>query len=214
MIAFDVKLDPSSEKFLLEQAQKIPREVRRAFLFACGIALRNMRLRMRGTSDKIEKWQEFTRNYRAKQATYWSPASKFGGRLMWPNAKQLTMQQEGDRVRIGWIGAFESAAIKFQDGGSAPTSPKWRHHLYKTGFPYGSVPKVADTPARPVVAQISEEASRHIDDWTIGALARVLKGSIPKWEMRYQQNAGTREGARAAKYASALAGAYEQVRIR
>lgn len=199
MVAMNVQLDDASTKFLLQEAKRIPREVRRAFYFACGITLRNMRLRMSGKSDKIERWQGFTHAYRAKQVRYWPPAKKFGGKLMWPTSKVLTMQPEGDRVRIGWIGTLEDAAKRFQDGGSEPTTPQWRHRLYRIGIPHDIVPKVAETPPRPVVEQITEEANRHLADWVLGALARVLAGAIPKWEVRYQKSAWTQQGAKAAE---------------
>lgn len=214
MIAMDVRLSDRSEKFLVEQARKFPREVRRAFYRACGIALRNMRLMMQGKSNKIAKWDDFTRQFRAKQAVTWPPASKFGGKLMFPDNKQLTMQPEGDRVRIGWIGPLEEAARRFQDGGSEATTKEWRHWRYVEGFPHGAVPQVANTPPRPVVEIVAESAERHIDEWTLGALEEVFLGRIKYWETRYNKSAWTRQGARAAKYASEFAGAYEQARMR
>ena len=200
MVAMDVQLDEASTKFLLQEAKRIPKEVRRAFYFACGIALRNMRLRMSGKSDKIERWQGVTREYRYYQSRFWPAAEKFGGKLMWPTSKVLTMQPEGDRVRIGWIGNLEDAAKKFQEGGSEPTTPEWRHRLYRAGISRDIVPKVAETPPRPVVEQVTEEAGRHLADWTIGALSRVLKGEIPKWEVRYQKSAWTKQGVKAAEH--------------
>ena len=214
MIAMDVRLSDRSEKFLVEQARKFPREVRRAFYYACGVALRNMRSMMRGKSNKIAKWDDFTRQLRTRQAVTWPAASKFGGKLMFPDGKQLTMQPDGDRVRIGWIGTLEDAARRFQDGGSEATTRGWRRARYIEGFPHGTVPQVANTPSRPVVAIVAESADKHIDEWTLGALEKIFLGKIKYWETRYNKSAWTREGARAAKYASAFAGAYEQARMR
>jgi hypothetical protein len=219
MIAFDVSLSERSNQFLLEQARKFPREVRRAFYYACGVALRNMRSMMDGKTSKrrknnLAKWDDFTRQFRAKQSVTWPPASKFGGKLMFPDNKQLTMQPEGDRVRIGWIGALEEAARRFQDGGSEATTKEWRHWRYVEGFPHGSVPQVANTPPRPVIEIVANDMDKHIDDITLGALEKIFLGKIKYWETRYNKSAWTREGARAAKYASAFAGAYEQARMR
>lgn len=219
MIAFDVSLSERSNQFLLEQARKFPREVRRAFYYACGVALRNMRSMMDGKTSKrrknnLAKWDDFTRQFRAKQSVTWPPASKFGGKLMFPDNKQLTMQPEGDRVRIGWIGALEEAARRFQDGGSEATTKEWRHWRYIEGFPHGSVPQVANTPPRPVIEIVANDMDKHIDDITLGALEKIFLGKIKYWETRYNKSAWTREGARAAKYASAFAGAYEQARMR
>ena len=219
MIAMDVRLSDRSNKFLVEQARKFPREVRRAFYYACGVALRNMRSMMDGKTSKrrknnLAKWDDFTRQFRAKQSVTWPPASKFGGKLMFPDNKQLTMQPEGDRVRIGWIGALEEAARRFQDGGSEATTKEWRHWRYVEGFPHGSVPQVANTPPRPVIEIVANDMDKHIDDITLGALEKIFLGKIKYWETRYNKSAWTREGARAAKYASAFAGAYEQARMR
>jgi hypothetical protein len=219
MIAMDVRLSDRSNKFLVEQARKFPREVRRAFYYACGVALRNMRSMMDGKTSKkrknnLAKWDDFTRQFRAKQSVTWPPASKFGGKLMFPDNKQLTMQPEGDRVRIGWIGALEEAARRFQDGGSEATTKEWRHWRYVEGFPHGAVPQVANTPPRPVIEIVANDMDKHIDDITLGALEKIFLGKIKYWETRYNKSAWTREGARAAKYASAFAGAYEQARMR
>ena len=219
MIAMDVRLSDRSNKFLVEQARKFPREVRRAFYYACGVALRNMRSMMDGKTSKrrknnLAKWDDFTRQFRTKQSVTWPPASKFGGKLMFPDNKQLTMQPEGDRVRIGWIGALEEAARRFQDGGSEATTKEWRHWRYVEGFPHGSVPQVANTPPRPVIEIVANDMDKHIDDITLGALEKIFLGKIKYWETRYNKSAWTREGARAAKYASAFAGAYEQARMR
>lgn len=219
MIAMDVRLSDRSNKFLVEQARKFPREVRRAFYYACGVALRNMRSMMDGKTSKrrknnLAKWDDFTRQFRAKQSVTWPPASKFGGKLMFPDNKQLTMQPEGDRVRIGWIGALEEAATRFQDGGSEATTRGWRRQRYIEGFPHGSVPQVANTPPRPVIEIVANDMDKHIDDITLGALEKIFLGKIKYWETRYNKSAWTREGARAAKYASAFAGAYEQARMR
>jgi hypothetical protein len=219
MIAMDVRLSDRSNKFLVEQARKFPREVRRAFYYACGVALRNMRSMMDGKTSKrrknnLAKWDDFTRQFRAKQSVTWPPASKFGGKLMFPDNKQLTMQPEGDRVRIGWIGALEEAARRFQDGGSEATTKEWRHWRYVEGFPHGAVPQVANTPPRPVIEIVANDMDKHIDDITLGAPEKIFLGKIKYWETRYKKSAWTREGARAAKYASAFAGAYEQARMR
>jgi hypothetical protein len=117
-------------------------------------------------------------------------------------------------VRIGWIGALEEAARRFQDGGSEATTKEWRHWRYIEGFPHGSVPQVANTPPRPVIEIVANDMDKHIDDITLGALEKIFLGKIKYWETRYNKSAWTREGARAAKYASAFAGAYEQARMR
>lgn len=219
MIAMDVSLSERSNQFLLEQARKFPHEVRRAFYYACGAALRNMRSMMDGKTSRrrkhnLARWDDFTRQFRAKQSVTWPPASKFGGKLMFPDKKQLTMRPEGDRVRIGWIGPMEEAAVRFQDGGSEATTPRWRRSRYIEGFPHGTVPQIANTPPRPVIAIVEDEMEKHIDEITLGALQDVFLKKIKRWEVRYNKSPWTREGARAAKYASEYAGAYEQARMR
>lgn len=183
MVAMDVQLDEVSTKMLLNAARDFPRQVRRAFYYSCGIALRMMRGRMSGKNKHIAKWDEFTKRYRA-MAT-WDSAHAFGGKLMWPDKKKLTMEPEGDRVRIGWIGPLEAPAERFQEGGSEETTKEWRHYRYKQGFVHGEVPQVAVTPRRPVIEQVNTEARQHLAEWTLGNLAKVLDGRIKAWETRY-----------------------------
>ena len=196
MIAMDVQLDDRSTRFLLDQARKFPNEVRRAFYYSCGIALRMMRGRMSGKNKHIARWEEFTRKYRAQEHK-----TVFGGALM-ENRKLLSMQPEGDRVRVGWIGSLEDIARLFQEGGSKPTTPSWRHHLYKNGFGHGEVPQVSVTPQRPVVAQVREEAAKHTAEWTLGAFEKVLQRRIKAWEVQYKRSPNTAKGARAASRAA------------
>ena len=209
MVAMDVQLDEKSTKLLLAEAKRFPKEVRRAFYYSCGITLRIMRGRMSGKSKHIAKWDEFTKRYRAMAK--WDSAQTFGGKLMWPDKKKLTMEPEGDRVRIGWIGSMEEAARIFQEGGSAETTSEWRHYRYKQGFMHGEVPRVAVTPERPVVAQAQAEASKHLADWTLGAFVKVLNGKIKRWEVRYRENSGTKAGARAAAYGAKATDAVARV---
>jgi hypothetical protein len=199
MVAMDVQLDERSTRLLTEEAKRFPREVRRAFYYSCGIVLRMMRGRMSGKNKHIAAWDDFTKRYRAKAT--WDSAHTFGGNLMWPDKKKLTMQPEGDRVRIGWIGSLEEAAIRFQNGGSEETSKEWRHFRYKEGFKHGEVPRIAVTPSRPVVAQAMADAEKNLANWTLGAFAKVMEGKIKAWDMRYQENPGTQAGARAASRA-------------
>ena len=209
MVAMDVQLDERSTKLLLAEAKRFPREVRRAFYYSCGITLRIMRGRMSGKSKHIAKWDEFTKRYRAMAK--WDSAQTFGGKLMWPDKKKLTMEPEGDRVRIGWIGSMEDAARRFQEGGSAETTSEWRHYRYKQGFKPGEVPRIAVTPERPVVAQAQEDAQRHVADWTLGAFAKIMQGKIKAWEIRYQKNSWTKAGARAAAYGAKATDAVARV---
>lgn len=203
MFAMDVQLDEKSTKYLLMEAKRFPREVRRAFYYSCGITLKIMRGRMTGKSPYIAKWDDFTRRYREKAT--WDSAHTFGGKLMWPDKKKLTMQPEGDRVRIGWIGSMEEAAQTFQDGGSEETSSEWRQARYRQGFLTGEVPRVSVTPSRPVVAQAQEDAASHVADWTLGAFVKIMQGKIKAWEIRYRKNSGTKAGAQAASNAAAAA---------
>lgn len=200
MIRMDVELDERSTKFLIEQARTFPREVRRAFYYACGISLRIMRSRMSGRSDKIARWDDFTK--RLRERCHWATAGTFGGHLMYPNGRQLTMQPEGDRVRIGWIGALEDYAARFQDGGSEDTTPDWRHSCYQKGFAKGEVPTVAVTPARPVVQQTNDESSKHVAEWTLGAFDKVMSRRIKAWQFRYYRSTHTQRGALAVKIGS------------
>lgn len=205
MVAMDVQLDESATKFLLEQAKHFPNEVRRAFYYACGVSLRNMRSRMSGKSSKIAKWDDFTKRYRER--AHWATARTFGGSLMFPNGRQLTMEPQGDRVRIGWIGPLEGAAVIFMRGGTEATTSSWRHDRYREGFQHGEVPRVSVTPERPVIDQVNEEASRHLADWTLGAFGKVMSGRIKSWELKYQRNSQTKMGAAAAgRVAKALGG--------
>lgn len=199
MVAMDVQLDERSTRLLTEEAKRFPREVRRAFYYSCGIVLRMMRGRMSGKNKYIAAWDDFTKRYRAKAT--WDSAHTFGGALMWPDKKKLTMQPEGDRVRIGWIGSMEEAAVRFQNGGSEETSKEWRHFRYKEGFKHGEVPRIAVTPQRPVVAQAMADAEKNLANWTLGAFAKVMEGKIKSWDIRYQENPGTQAGARAASRA-------------
>lgn len=197
MVAMDVQLDEKSTKLLLAEAKRFPKEVRRAFYYSCGITLRIMRGRMSGKSKHIAKWDEFTKRYRA--IAKWDSAHTFGGKLMWPD-KKLTMEPEGDRVRIGWIGSMEEAARIFQEGGNRHNSWEWRRNRVEQGFMLHEVPEWSNTPQRPVVAQAQAEASKHLADWTLGAFVKVLNGKIKRWEVRYRENSGTKAGARAAAY--------------
>jgi hypothetical protein len=104
---------------------------------------------------------------------------------MWPDKKKLTMEPEGDRVRVGWIGPLEGPAERFMEGGSEETTKEWRHYRYKQGFAHGEVPRVAVTPPRPVIQQVETEARQHLSEWTMSALVRVLDGRIKAWETRY-----------------------------
>lgn len=183
MVAMDVQLDKQSEKMLLDAARKFPREVRRAFYYSCGTALRMMRGMMNGKNKHIARWDDFTRRYREKAT--WDSAHTFGGKLMWPDKKKLTMKPEGDRVRIGWIGPLEGPAERFMEGGSEETTKEWRHDRYKQGFSHGEVPRVAVTPPRPVIQQVETEARQHLSEWTMSALVRVLDGRIKAWKTRY-----------------------------
>ena len=117
---------------------------------------------------------------------------------MYPKGRQIVLKKEGDRVRVGWVGTLEQAAIKFQDGGSEETTKGWRHALYKRGFLPGEVPRVAATPQRPVIDQAIESTRKHMADWTLGALDKFLRERISRLDLKYRKNAGTRAGARAA----------------
>lgn len=196
MVAMDVQLDEKSTKFLTEEAKRFPNEVRRAFYYACGIALRNMRGMMNGKSDKIAKWDDFTKRYRGM--AMWDSAGTFGGKLMWPNKKKLTMEPEGDRVRIGWIGELESPAERFQDGGTEHNSWDWRRARVEQGFSMHEVPEYSVTPRRPVIEIAKEQLERNQAEWVLGAYVGILQKKIKRWEVRYQQTSATRAGLRTA----------------
>lgn len=183
MVAMDVQLDEVSTKMLLNAARDFPRQVRRAFYYSCGIALRMMRGRMSGKNKHIAKWDEFTKRYRA-MAT-WDSAHAFGGKLMWPDKKKLTMEPEGDRVRIGWIGPLEAPAERFQEGGTSHNGWDWRRARVEQGFSMHEVPAYSVTPRRPVIEQVNTEAREHLAEWTLSNLAKVLDGRIKAWETRY-----------------------------
>ena len=157
--------------------------MRRAFYYSCGIALRMMRGRMSGKNKHIAVWNDFTKLYRAKAT--WDSAHTFGGKLMWPDKKKLTMEPQGDRVRIGWIGPLEAPAVRFQEGGSEETTKEWRRARYKQGFAHGEVPRVAITPSRPVIEQVTIKARKNLAEWTLSNLAKVLDGRIKAWETRH-----------------------------
>ena len=201
MVAMDVQLDEKSTKFLTDEAKRFPNEVRRAFYFACGIALRNMRSTMSGKSKRVAKWDEFTKRFRAMAK--WDSAHTFGGKLMWPNGKKLTMQPEGDRVRIGWIGSMEEAARTFQDGGNHHNSWEWRRKRVEQGFMMHEVPEWSDTPQRPVIEPAQRELEKNQAEWVLGAYVRILQGKIKRWEVRYQRTSATRAGWKAAARVSA-----------
>ena len=200
MVAMDVQLDKQSEAFLLDMARRFPRELRRAFYYAAGQSRKVLRGQMNGKNDEVARWDDFTRRVRRYQLSRgYEPAKKFGGKLMWPKGKQLVLKKEGDRVRVGWVGTLEDAAIKFQNGGVEPTSSAWRHYLYKSGkFEEGEVPREANTPARPVVDNTARKTERHLADWTLGALDKFLRERIARLDFKYKKNTWTREGARAA----------------
>ena len=183
MVVMDVQLDKQSERMLLDAARKFPREVRRAFYYSCGIALRMMRGRMSGKNKHIARWDDFTRRYREKAT--WDSAHTFGGKLMWPDKKKLTMEPEGDRVRIGWIGPLEAPAERFQEGGTSHNGWDWRRARVEQGFSMHEVPEQSVTPPRPVIQQVETEARQHLSEWTMSALVRVLDGRIKAWETRY-----------------------------
>lgn len=210
-VALDIKLDKVATEFILRQAKQFPHEVRRAWYYVNGIALRNMRSRMSGRSRRVPKWESFTRRFR--EIAKWEYAHVFGGRLMFPDGKQLTMQAEGDSVRLGWIGPLESAAITFQEGGSAETEPEWRRARYAEGFEPGEVPLVANTPPRPVVDAVYDESAPHFAEWLLGAYARVLKGKIKGWEMRYHKSASAKQGYGAAARAARASGSLYDAQI-
>lgn len=192
----EISLSKEDERLLERYAKEFPSEFTRAFIAASGIVLRNMRGKMNGKSKKkgIPNWESFTKSARKVMKQPW--ASKFGGRLMYGDKCPLTMYPTGkDSVKIGWIGPMEEAAKRFQEGGTSDTSSSWREWLYTKGFKSGEVPKIANTPPRPVVELTHSEAQKHMAEWMLGALDRIFKGKIKRWELRYNKTPETRKGA-------------------
>lgn len=200
MIGLDVQIDRRSERFLDEMAKTYPAQVRQAFSRACSIVCRRMRGAMadrprKGAVVTVAKWDAFTRKERERSSLEYRHT--FGGKLVWPKKKQIAIVPEGrDRVRVGWVGALEDWAVRFQEGGSRETSPTWRHWLYRKGFTETEVPKVANTPPRPIVEPTAEDGVKHIADWTLGAFASLMRRKAQKLEL--SANADTREGMMAA----------------
>ena len=54
------------------------------------------------------------------------------------------------------------------------------------------MPKVANTPPRPIVEPTAEDGAKHIADWTLGAFASLMRRKAQKLEL--SANADTREG--------------------
>lgn len=200
MVATTVELAPESKRHLEELFRTMPKETRRAFGLACSIVVRRMRRRMNPRSHELAPWDNFTKQFRALL-----PEAHFGGSLMGPDGKgkPICMYQPPgtDRTVIGWVDAMEDPALKFQEGGSEPTnfSRRYKRWMVFKGIDRHIIPKIADTPARPVVDPVTQEASRDFANWVLGALDKVLQGKIKGAALRYEKSPATMKGYRAAK---------------
>ena len=205
-MGFDVRMSPEAEKFLVKMAKESPKEVKRALGLACSIVRSRMR-RMMGKRTTLAGWQDITKEIRKTQMYAWS--DMFGGRLVWPNKKQIAIVPHGDYCRVGWIGPLEPASIKFQDGGSIEI-PKWmRHELYKTGhFVRGSIPEVGSQPERQVVDPVAEEARAHFAEWVARIFEKVMNNMIKQSERRLASATTT---AQRIRYARAAARGYATI---
>ena len=125
-------------------------------------------------------------------------AKTFGGKLMYPNGRQIAIKPFSGGAVVGWIDALETAASKFQSGDSASTSAAWRHYLYRRGFSHDDVPKVAITPERPVVDPVAGESAGKFPEWMLGAMQTILQRRIKRASLNYSRTGATAEGSRAA----------------
>ena len=179
MIAMDVRLSDRSEKFLVEQARKFPREVRRAFYYACGVALRNMRSMMRGKSNKIAKWDDFTRQLRAA-----NNRTKPMGGVLAEKGRIVAYKQNGYQI-IGWPDALASWAVKFQDGAGGSEAdnflndPKSRHYLHKKGI--RDIPRVyAHNPRKVLPEPFGSYVKKNLDEWARNVFYKDLARQMAK----------------------------------
>lgn len=206
MMGFDVRMSPEAERFLVRMAKESPKEVRRALGLACSIVRSRMRRQM-GKRTTLAEWKDITKDIRRIHPMAWSDT--FGGKLVWPNAKQIAIVPHGDYCRVGWIGPLEAASIKFQDGGTVEI-PKWmRVELYKTGkYTRGTVPQTDSQASRQVVDPIAEEARGHFAEWVARIFEKVMNNMIKQSERRLA-NATT--PAQRIRYARAAARGYASI---
>ena len=203
MMGFDVRMSPEAERFLVSMAKESPKEVRRALGLACSIVRSRMRRQM-GKRTTLAGWKDITKDIRRIHPMAWSDT--FGGKLVWPSAKQIAIVPHGDHCRVGWIGPLEPAAVRFQDGGTVEI-PKWmRVELYKTGkYARGTVPQTDSQESRQVVDPIAEEARGHFAEWVAHIFAKVMNNMIKQSERRLANATTT---AQRIRYARAAARGY------
>lgn len=196
MMSFNFQVDPGSIRFLRNMEKRFPREMKRAYLRAGSIVVRQMRGAMKpGKSRgkfKVEKWTDLTERIRAIQQ---QPYRKtFGGQMTHPDRKQIALYPKGNGFKVGWVGELEEWARKFQDGGEAVMYKSFRMFLYRHGFVRGEVPEYSHQAQRPVVDPIGEAAQRDFPFWVLG----ILKKSIGRRIMTYQRSGSAEAAARAA----------------
>ena len=196
MVNVSVEIDPKERRELERLFKRMPTETRRAYGLACSIVVRRMRRRMNPRNHELAPWDDFTKRLRGLLPF----KAVFGGRLF-DSPKKITMYQKGDSTVIGWVGSMEAAAVKFQDGGSEPTNfgKRYKRYMMARGIPHAMIPKVANTPARPVVEPVAREAASDFGDWVLGALAKILEGKIAGNALKYEKSPSTDKGYRAAK---------------
>ncbi len=196
MIGMSLQIDPESRKLLEELAAAFPDAANKAFFRAASIVSRKMRARMNPRRHAVQPWQEITRRIRNMASS--EDAKTFGGKLMYPNGRQIAIKPFAGGAVVGWIDALETAASKFQSGDSASTSAAWRHYLYRRGFSHDDVPKVAITPERPVVDPVAGESAGKFPEWMLGAMQTILQRRIKRASLNYSRTGATAEGSRAA----------------
>jgi len=206
MMGFDVRMSPEAERFLVRMAKESPKEVRRALGLACSIVRSRMRRQM-GKRTTLAGWKDITKDIRRLHPMAWSDT--FGGKIVWPNAKQIAIVPHGDYCRVGWIDSLEAASVKFQDGGTVEI-PKWmRIELYKTGkYARGTVPQTDSQESRQVVDPIAEEARGHFAEWVAHIFEKVMNNMIKQSERRLANATTT---AQRIRYARAAARGYASI---
>lgn len=200
MIGMELQLTPDSRALLERLAKETPDAAKKAFYRAASIVSRRMRARMNPRRRFVAPWAEVTARIRDIYKTEY--AKTFGGNLMYPKGRQIAIKPlPGGGAVVGWVDALEAPAVRFQRGGSEPTSSHWRQFLYRRGIEHDAVPKTAVTPERPIVDPVAEESNGKFPEWMIGALKTILKKRVARAELQYAKSPATEEGARAASRA-------------
>lgn len=199
MIGVTLELDPQSRKYLERLARRVPPLAKKAFYRTAGIVRRKMLARMNPLRRAVAPWSEITRTIRQFSRNVW--AETFGGRLMYPRGRQLAIKpRPGGGVVVGWVDNLERAAVAFQQGGLRETQPAFRRYLYRHGIDEAEVPRVAHTPARPVVDPIAAEANLRFPQWYVGVLKKIIDQRIQRDLLRIEDaGALSDEGMRASR---------------